>query len=486
MKNPNVVNVERINDIALAKLRANYGNPAKGYLEKEADEMRAKILNTGNTEEYYEIKGTKFYFSTSGNDQNDGLTPDTPKASQEALEALPLKSGDAVLFKRGDIFRYTSTYRTVDGITYGSYGEGLKPAFYGSPEEYAENDTWREVKPNIWEIDFPYVYAGGCVLDYSMIIGVQKFQGIEALGENGDYTNDFENQKFYLYCDLGKPNEVYHSIEIMNACTIFQMKGSRDIVIDNICFKYSSGFAISSPDPKGNIKITNCEFGFLGGKWYGKEKGRLRYGNALEVWGGLPNLCVDGFYVQNNWFYQTYDSALTWQGNQSGTIYKDFTYTENLFEYNNCDIEFFDRDKSVLDNFVISGNIMRFTSMGWGTRTFDGGIRGIEGCIRATTGAPERKMIITAAYFTDNKLDCPARQIINWNTHPEQKEKIHASGTVLYVDSSYRTLEPCLQGLMDDLETEAVNRRFAKNEQELREMFPKFEKNAEIHWDEEK
>ena len=130
---------------------------------------------------------------------------------------------------------------------------------------------------------------------------------------------------------------------------------------------------------------------------------------------------------------------------------------------------------------------MRFTSMGWGTRTFDGGIRGIEGCIRASTASDARgAMIVNDAFFTDNKIDCPARQIINWNTNAKQKEKIHASGTVLYVDSSYRTLEPCLQGLQDDLETEAINRRIAKNEQELREMFPKFEKGAEIHWDEEK
>ena len=27
--------------------------------------------------------------------------------------------------------------------------------------------------------------------------------------------------------------------------------------------------------------------------------------------------------IDNNWFYQTYDSALTWQGNQTNNIYKN-------------------------------------------------------------------------------------------------------------------------------------------------------------------
>lgn len=92
MKNPNVINIDLATDIATAKLRANYGNPATGYLEPQADELRAKILNSPNTEEIYEIKGTKYYVSANGNDENDGLSPEKAICSIDAIEKLPLIS----------------------------------------------------------------------------------------------------------------------------------------------------------------------------------------------------------------------------------------------------------------------------------------------------------------------------------------------------------------------------------------------------------
>ena len=132
----------------------------------------------------------------------------------------------------------------------------------------------------------------------------------------------------------------------------------------------------------------------------------------------------------------------------------------------------------------MKNNVMRFTSMGWGSRPNDGAYRGIEGCIRGVTGGGKRVMNVDSAYFTDNVIDCPARQIINWNINPDQRKKIHASGTKVYVKSEYRTLEPCLQGLQTDPQTQPYDRRFAVGYDELVEMFPLFEDGAEIHWDE--
>ena len=39
---------------------ANLKNPAVGYKEKEAADLRDKILNAPNTEELYEIRGTRY------------------------------------------------------------------------------------------------------------------------------------------------------------------------------------------------------------------------------------------------------------------------------------------------------------------------------------------------------------------------------------------------------------------------------------------
>lgn len=487
MKNCEIFNIESTDEIEVAKLRANYKGLHKGYLQSESDKLRAKILNSPNTEEIYKIEGTKYYVSTSGDDRNDGKSPETAVKTLDAIEKLPLKEGDAVLFKRGDTFRFAREILAVDGVTYGSYGKGLKPKIYGSPENYAENNSWEEVKPNIYKISFPYMYASGCTIDYGKIQGVQKWDtGLDGMCQNGDYYHDLDTNIFYLYCEGGKPNEVFKDIEIMPTERLFFLKSSKDVTIDNLCLKYTAFFAIHCADTKNSTTVTNCEIGFVGGLWTGlKPGGRVRYGNAVEFWAGLPNTIIENVTVKNNWIYQTYDSALTWQGNQGDTIWKNITFSENLFEYNNADIEYFGRAGSILENFRMENNIMRFTSMGWGTRTCDGGIRGIEGCVRAvTTSGGQQSVNVKSVYFNNNKMDCPARQTINWNITAEQKKHVNASGSVLYIKSEYRTLEQCLQGLQDDWTVEKYDQRMAVNKEELIEMFPRFEKGAEIHWDE--
>ncbi len=478
MKNKIFKDLDFSMNAAVAKQRAYYGNLAEGFFETQADELREKILNTPNTEELYEIKGTKYYIAADGDDKNDGKTPETAIKSLDRIEQIELTEGDAILFKRGDIFRFTRPIELKNNTIYGSYGNGAKPKIYGSPENYAENDTWQEVFTNIWKIDFNYPTACGCVIDHSRIVGVLKLS-TKALQENGDYWHDVENNVFYLYCDQGKPSDAWTDIEIMPTFSLLTSKHGLNLVIDNLCLKYAAGFGFSAVLFKSGLNLTNCEFGFLGGLWVAGI-GSYRFGNALEFWLGAQNVKID-----NNWFYQIYDSALTWQGNQTNNVYKNIYYTNNLFEYNNCDIEFFSRGNpdAPLENYVMANNIMRFTSMGWGSRTYDGGIRGIEGCIRASTDGRGSPWDIKDTYFTNNTLDCPARQTINWNILPKQRAGIHASGTKLYIKSKYRTLKPCLQGLQTDLDKQPRDHRFACNYEELVKMFTLFEEGADIYWE---
>ena len=246
----------------------------------------------------------------------------------------------------------------------------------------------------------------------------------------------------------------------------------KDITVDNICFKYAAGGGVSAINPS-NFNVTNCEFGFLGGWWLDAKTKELRFGNSVEFWGNCYNINVN-----DNWLYQTYDSAITWQSRQ-GATYTNISFSGNLFEYNNADIEFFDRSPGKVENFRMENNLMRFTSMGWGTRTTDGGIRGIEGCIRAHTNGMSS---VKDVYFTNNTIDCPARQTINWDVDPWQWEGIHASGTKLYIKGSYRTLKTYLQGLQTE-ESQEYDRRLAETPEELKEMFQIFEKGADIYYE---
>ena len=451
-------------------MKTNFNH--KGFFDKEAEIMRERILNTPNTEKIYEIKGTKYYISNNGNDNNDGLSPETAKRTQYAIDDLPLKDGDAVLFERGSVFRFLHQINTVNGVTYGSYGIGEKPKLYGSAKDYAKT-IWKQTKtPNIWETNCPNEYIGGIIFDDGEYIGVYKWK-LEDLSENEHFYFNRYYRKVYLYCDRGNPAEVFNSIEIISSVMALSMSdGEHDNVFDNLCFKYFF-FPTYSYGKNYGLTFTNCESCWIGGCDMG---GVVRLGNSFCTWNGGANFTVD-----NCWIHQTFDSGLSWQGHCKkegfNYDYKNIIYTNNLFEYNNCDIEFFDREGTTLENFRMENNLMRFTSMGWGTISVEGKIRCIEGCIRAHTNGMDS---IKDTYFTNNIMDCPARQTINWDVDPWQWEGIHTSGTKLYIKKSYRTLKPYLQGLQTE-EGQEFDRRFAETTEELIEGFKIFEQGADIH-----
>ncbi len=446
----------------------------KGYFDKEANAMRERILNAPNTEEIYEIKGTKYYISNNGCDCNDGLSPQTAIKTIERVDNLPLKDGDALLFERGSVFRFTRQFNAVGGVIYGSYGEGEKPQILGSSKNF-KYAVWKKTdKENIWETNLYYDRAGGIILNGGEYVGVYKWK-LEDLTENDHFFFNKYYKKFYLYCDKGNPSDIFDSIEINSDILAIAMdENTNNNVFDNLCIKHFF-YGIYPYNQNVGITITNCEFGWNGGT----EGGPVRHGNSVQSWNGGSD-----FIVENNWFYQTFDSALSWQGYCYKTNrtfnYNNISFSNNLFEYNNCDIEFFDSKDTTLENFRMDNNLMRFTSMGWGTTTVEGKIRGIEGCIRAHTNGMDW---IKSNYFRNNIIDCPARQIINWNIDPWQRKEIFASGTKVYVKSEYRTLNTCLQGLQTE-EGQEYDRKFAVGYDELVKYFPLFEEGAEIHWDE--
>ena len=48
------------------------------------------------------IKGTTYYVSNDGSDENDGLSPKNPWKTLEKVSSAEFEPGDGVLFKRGE------------------------------------------------------------------------------------------------------------------------------------------------------------------------------------------------------------------------------------------------------------------------------------------------------------------------------------------------------------------------------------------------
>ncbi len=360
------------------KWDASNTSPVSGGASLEAANMREKVLSAKNTSEYYKWSGRTFYVSPDGNDDNDGLSPQTAirTLNADAVYMNPLKPGDAVLFERGGVWRMTTSISTREGVTYGSYGTGEKPTFYGSAENYADEKYWTpSQKENIWKLTISDTDIGLIVFNHGELVSHKKMNGITALGENGDYYHNHNDDTIYLYFDKGNPGKYFKDIEVCLNKAAFSI-GKDNVVLDNLRIKYYGRFGVSMCD-NDNTKITNCEFGFIGGAI---QSGTVRYGNAIQQWNS-----TDKQLIENCWIYQCYDTGITFQGNDSfetgynengerrvgdKVYYKDVSYINNLIEYCVYAIEFWHGDNGVshpvrMENVDLSGNILRFSGYGW-------------------------------------------------------------------------------------------------------------------------
>ena len=333
--------------------------PNHGGADAEAEALRQEILHT---EDMLVITGTKYYVSPNGDDTHDGTTPATAWQTVKAVAAHRdlFKAGDAVLFERGYVYRCPATINAVGGVTYAAYGTGEKPALYGSAANYALH-TWRPTeKDNIWQLPLDTVEAGIIVFNHGVATGMPKYFGIDELVKNGDFHHDLENHVLYMYLDKGNPASVYDDIEIGTRATILNVpRDVENVTVDNLAFKYAGLFAFFVSEDVKNTRVTNCEFGWVGGCRFMQSKVGL--GNAISYWQGA----IDAL-VENCWIYQCYDAGITPQGVGSPHVYKNVVFRNNLIEYCNYSIEVFDRNnETVWDGLLIENNILRFAGYGF-------------------------------------------------------------------------------------------------------------------------
>lgn len=326
-------------------------NPMSSAADAQADALRNKVL--GARDQIKKGTGKTYYVSPKGDDNNDGLSAKTPKRTYSF--GLQLRSGDAVLFERGGVYR--TTIGAVSGVSYGAYGSGDKPCLYGSRENSAKT-AWRKYADNIWES--PQTYAsdvGLVVFNHGEHAGAKE-TAITKMSDKYDFT--YANGRVYIYSDK-EPSGEFDSIEIGYNRPLIQVgTGVHDVHIDNLTLKYTGGHGISCLDGVKNITITNCEIGWIGGSYLtGYKDGTARFGNGVEFWEGCDNV-----RVENCWIYQIYDTGLSHQGKQNSTVNK-LTFKDNLVEYTSYNaIEYWSSGK--MTNILYEGNILRFSGYGWG------------------------------------------------------------------------------------------------------------------------
>ena len=388
-------------------------NAAEAAFLKKADERRKAILNSKTN---VTIKGTSYYVSNSGNDNNDGRSPSTAWATLEKVNNADLKAGDGVLFQRGGLWR--GLLKCKDNITYSAYGEGNKPKIYGSPENGASPDKWKllEGTKNIWVFYKDMYDTGGIVFDdgkgwaarreaywdgskyVDMVtrkpIDIKKLENL-TLFSAVDYTGYSSEEarfellkqgKLYLRCDAGNPGSIYISIEFLclkdNGGSEFVIQGADGNIIDNLCVMYSNGTGIQLCR---NSTAQNCEVGWIGGavmNFASFGQGILRVGDGITLGRGEGDRGINNSVI-NNYIHHQYDQAIAIEigpgGDESLRLVENATVKGNLVERCSGGIVVADwdaahsdtYDKPLFNNILIEDNYLFYMGFGWSHLVLD-------------------------------------------------------------------------------------------------------------------
>ena len=317
--------------------------------------------------------GTAYYISNDGNDSADGTSPESAWATIDRLNQAELDYGDAVFFRRGDVWRAVQV-NSQPGVTYSAYGEGEKPGLYGSEENGGGAEKWSlwyegEDGRKIWVYYRPMLDCGAIYLGEDLAAEkVQAFwngQTYQVLSDmwltdqteqaaedqatlpefdpavhltedltffsqasNGlpdtlpiyllGWVDTGEREQYcltadgplYLRCDQGNPGELYGDIEFLSPYAPFDGVWD-DVVIDNLCVLYTGRNILSvAPECEG-VLVQNCELGWGGGCAASYAADTITgYGAGVQRNGGVGGASSSHNTFRNNYVHETYQEGL--------------------------------------------------------------------------------------------------------------------------------------------------------------------------------
>ncbi len=360
-----------------------YAEYEKG-IDEIAEKMKRDIITS---ESVYDKSKKTFYVSNSGDDSNDGLSPETAwKTLDKINDPESVCENCNILFERGGLWR--GVIRVPhSGITYSAYGVGMKPRFYGSRRNFAHPSLWQKSEyENVWYTTECTKNVGMIAINHSDVIGkydeimcyrhvvgLDGYEGPWQLNKEFDFYGHLDEAITYLYCDKGNPGEVYDSIELGEFYTLVAPtpNAKKDLVFDNLYIKFVGAHGIAGLGGRENVTVQNCLFCYLGGSILDGHLGKRvsGFGNAVEVYGSC-----DGYYVNGNWIYQIYDTAITHQCSSGprDCHMNDVEYVGNLCELCHWSIEYYNNPSGgghrTVSNVNVHHNVVRRGGYGWGSR----------------------------------------------------------------------------------------------------------------------
>lgn len=338
------------------------------------DELKAKrISEIRATATEVAVTGTKYYVSNSGDDSNDGKSPESAWKTLDKVSEARLSGGDGVFFRRGDTFR--GKLITASGVVYSAYGDASlgKPKLYGSLRNYAESAFWDKTdKENVYVSKEKFgkdvgniVFDGGKAWTFKKIMGADGFSG--ELTKDLEHFHNPTDEKVYLY-SVSDPNTRFTSAEICFRENIISGNGT-NVTVDNLCLMYTGAHGIGYGDGTKGLTVQNCEFGWIGGSI---NTGTVRFGNAVEIY-----LATSDYKVTNCYIYEVYDAGITHQYFQTRDTFvgmENIEYSNNVIERCTYAIEYVNAQPAelgIMKNVRICGNILTGSGDGFGNQRPD-------------------------------------------------------------------------------------------------------------------
>lgn len=267
------------------------------------------------------VLGKSVYVSTTGNDTNNGISPES--AVMTIAKAETIKT-DTLFLRAGDTFY--EPLGKIQNVVVSRYGKGANPIICGIRQ--IKSPSWRKVGDNVWQINLAednYCGAGtigtsiqnniGCIYEYDKdLVHGRKMQFKSELTQDWDIwqserfelgveASEFDNLYLYLSKD---PNKLSLGFSVYT--TAVNMKNATLDGIDFVGF----GFGIGAGS---NTHIRNCKLDIIGGRTMIGASSYCCYGNGIEFYVSED---IENCTVENCTISRCYDCGITIQGSDRG------------------------------------------------------------------------------------------------------------------------------------------------------------------------
>lgn len=328
-----------------------YSQIADELIDKSSNDAASMVWSnqcmsgiTEMSEEELSHNMVTYYFSSSeGNDANNGLSPEKPKKNPSSLSTV---SGINILLKCGDTFSMSQGITLKSNTVLGCYGQGDRPILDFRQELIA---SWEKVKGynNLWKADFKDIaglhVAGStdangnigqiwigddCSFNriYKTVEDVNLFSEMDTYGEGYFYIDSTRNT-IYLTCETNPDKaKLQYALPASAIC----IEGS-NVKVRGVEIVGAGCHGISTCNID-NVDISCCYIHHVGGALLVNQK--IRYGNAIELWGSGKDLVVKGNVIE--WIY---DTAMTNQASEQGSSQENIIFSNNICRFSFWGIE---------------------------------------------------------------------------------------------------------------------------------------------------